>query len=219
MSKYIRARDNDHAHIWTLRWVVVALIIMNFALWNGWKSAPSEMRVHVPPDLSDGAILKVDDPPAANIYAFAVYLFQQLNRWESNGESEYGERIYELSAYFTPAFRQYLQDDLDKKSRAGELQGRARALATVPGYGFTPERVRDLGNGVWAIDAYFRLMEDVHELNVKSTVIRYPLRIVRYPVDSARNPWGLAFDVNPGEYPRRVSESELAGGPTNTPGA
>ena len=217
--KYAKALDDSRSHIWTLRLVILVLFVVIMALWNGWKTAPRELRVYVPPDLSNGATLRADDPLPANIYAFAVYLYQQLNRWETDGESEYGERIFTLDAYFTPAFRQQLLDDLGKKSRHGELHNRARALETVPGFGFTPERVQAMGNGVWQVDVYFRLREDVNELNVKDTIIRYPLRIVRYAVDSERNPWGLAFDVNPGERPYRVSQEELAGADVGDPGA
>lgn len=214
MAKYAKALDDSHAHILTLRGVIVIELVIILLLWNGWKSAPESMRVYVPPDLSNGAILAADTPQPANIYSFAFYLFQQLNRWETNGATEYGDKIFELDAFFTPAFRQQLLDDLEKKSRAGELSRRARALEVVPGYGFTPERVVDLGHGAWDVDIYFRLIEDVNELNVKDTVIRYPLRIVRYAVDPERNPWGLAFDVNPGATPYRVSATELAAGKT-----
>jgi len=212
MGKYTKALDNTLSHINTLRGVIAVLLVIIVLLWNGWKSAPDKIRVYIPPDLSQGAILEADDPAPANVYSFAFYMFQQLNRWETNGGTEYGDNIFALDAFFTPDFRQFLLDDLEKKSRAGELSRRSRALSVVPGYGFTPERVVDLGHGAWEVDIYFRLLEDVNELNVKDTVIRYPLRIVRYPVDPKRNPWGLAFDVNPGESPYRVSRGELDAG-------
>ena len=49
-------------------------------LWFGWSQAPKQLTLHVPPDLRSGATLSVDEVPAANVYAFAFYIFQQLNR-------------------------------------------------------------------------------------------------------------------------------------------
>jgi hypothetical protein len=43
---------------------------------------------------------------------------------------------------------------------------------------------------------------------VKQTAIRYPLRVVRYPVDAEANPWGLALDGFAGDGPTRIDESE-----------
>ena len=207
--KFSNALHDARAHIWTLRMVIVLEAVVIGAMWFGWQSAPNQIRVHVPPDLSRGAILTPDAPEPVNVYAFAMQTYQELNRWESNGETEYGDRIRSLTPMFTPAFRQSLIDDLETKSRQGELQNRSRALVSLPGLGFDPDRVKVLGEGLWEVELYFRLLEDVHELNVKDTVIVYPIRVVRFNADPRRNPWGLAISVNPGVYPERVRRAEL----------
>jgi hypothetical protein len=45
--------------------------------------------VHVPSDLRSGATLPVDEVPAASVYAFAVYIVQQLIRWPDDGAKVY----------------------------------------------------------------------------------------------------------------------------------
>lgn len=207
--KFANALHDARAHIWTLRMMVLLMAGVAGVMWYGWHTAPSDIRVHVPPDLSHGAVLAADRPEKVNVYSFVMQTYQELNRWETNGEREYGDRIRDLTPRFTPAFRQSLIDDLNTKSREGELANRSRALVSLPGLGFDPARVTPLGDGLWEVQLYFRLLEDVHELNVKDTVIVYPIRVIRYNADARRNPWGLAIDINPGVYPERVRTTEL----------
>ena len=56
------------------------------------------------------------------------------------------------------------------------------------------------------------LQESVKGMSIKRTLIRYPLRVVRYAVDHEKNPWQLALDGFTDEGPRRLEEEEL-----NTP--
>jgi hypothetical protein len=51
------------------------------------------------------------------------------------------------------------------------------------------------------------LNESVQGMRVKQTTIRYPIRVSRYPVDAATNPWGLALDGYAADGPVRLDES------------
>ena len=85
MRRYRLEIDNVRSHLRSL-WVVIGLqgfIIL--ALWIGWSQAPKQLRVYVPPDLRSGAVLAAEEVPPSNVYAFAFYIFQQLNRWHENG--------------------------------------------------------------------------------------------------------------------------------------
>lgn len=86
---YHKAMDIQQAHINTLRGVIVAQMIVIGALWYGWQSAPRDLTVHLPPDIRAGTSLG----PARcrqSVYAFGQYIFQQLNRWETDGQKEAG---------------------------------------------------------------------------------------------------------------------------------
>ena len=62
-------------------------------MWIGWSQAPKHLTVHIPPDLRSGAVLKIDEVPPSNVYAFAFYIFQQLNRWPNDGTRDYGQAM------------------------------------------------------------------------------------------------------------------------------
>ena len=80
MRRYRYEIDNVRAHLRSL-WVIIGVqIVVILALWFGWSQAPQRLTVHVPPDLRSGATLAVDEVPPANVYSFAFYIFQQLNR-------------------------------------------------------------------------------------------------------------------------------------------
>ncbi len=211
MRRYRHEIDNVRAHLRTL-WAVIGLeALIIAALWYGWSQAPKELIVHVPPDLRSGATLTVEAVPPANVYVFAFYLFQQLNRWPEDGTRDYGRAIFRISPYLTPKYRAELLADLDLKGRRGELAYRVRGVQGIPGHGFEERRVDILGDGVWVVWLDLDLFESVKGMTVKYTAIRYPLRVVRHAVDLEANPWGLALDGFAGEGPRRLTTEELAG--------
>ena len=99
MRRYRTEIDNVRAHLRSL-WTVIGLqFIVILVLWFGWSQAPKQLTVHVPPDLRSGATLSVNEAPAANVYAFAFYIFQQLNRWPEDGAKDYGKAIFRISPY------------------------------------------------------------------------------------------------------------------------
>ena len=104
MRRYRNEIDNVRAHLRSL-WAVIALQVLIIAgLWVGWAWAPDRLTVHIPPDLRSGAVLSVGDISPANVYAFAFYIFQQLNRWPEDGARDYGSAIFRVSPYLTPRF-------------------------------------------------------------------------------------------------------------------
>lgn len=219
MTRYRSALDAAHAHIATLRLACAALLLALLGAGLAWDRARQDLRIILPPDLRAGATLAADEIPPPAVYAFAYYLFQQLNRWPKNGETDYPRALYQLASYMTPAFEGLARAELEAKGRQGELAERTRALQELPGSAYTSQRVQVLGNGVWVVTLDAQIIETVRGAKVKDTTIRYPLRIVRYPIDPERNPWGLALDGY-AERPRRLSEAERltdAAAPAPTP--
>ena len=209
MRRYRYEIDNVRAHLRSL-WIIIGVqILVIFALWMGWSQAPKQLTVHVPPDLRSGATLSVNEVPEANVYAFAFYIFQQLNRWPEDGAQDYGQAIFRVSPYLTPRYQAELIADMELKGKRGELAYRVRGMHESAGHGFEEHRVDVLAPGVWVVWLDLALMESVKGMTVKQTAIRYPLRVVRLSVDPEANPWGLALDGVATKGPHRLTDAEL----------
>jgi len=209
MQRYRYEIDNVRSHLRSL-WIIIGVqIVVILALWFGWSQSPRYLTVHVPPDLRSGATQSVDEVPPANVYAFAFYIFQQLNHWSEDGAQDYGKAIFRISPYVTPRYRADLIADMELKGKQGELAYRVRGVQEVPGHGYAEQRVDVLAPGVWVVWLDIDLFESVKGMTVKKTSIRYPLRVVRLSIDPESNPWGLALDGFAASGPRRLSESEI----------
>ncbi|MCY4129543.1 MAG: TIGR03746 family integrating conjugative element protein [Gammaproteobacteria bacterium] len=194
LSRYRHVLENAYSNVRTL-WCVVgieAVLILVLAI--GLMRTPSSLTIHIPPDLQSGAMVYPNEPSPANVYAFALYIFQQLYRWPNDGASDFSRAIYALSGYLTPAYREALISELESKAKRGELAGRERGMQELPGNGFSEARVSILQDGVWVVTVDMELFETVKGVSVKRKAIRYPLRVVRYDIDREMNPWGLALD-------------------------
>ena len=202
--RYIDLNSSLKGHILTLRIVVGVLVLLNFLLWYGWLESRNDIRVHIPPDIRSGAVLQAGEITSPNVYAFAAYIFQQLNHWESDGEIDYGQQIYRMAAYLTPAYREYLTNDLAVRGKRGELSGRVRSIQPVSGQGYEERRVDVVDTDAWVVWLDFIIQETVRGMDVKNLKIRYPIRVVRYDVDPEINPWGLALAGFAGEGPSRL---------------
>ena len=213
MRRYRYEIDNVRAHLRSL-WIIIGVqVVVILALWFGWSQSPRHLTVHVPPDLRSGATQTIDQVPPANVYAFAFYIFQQLNHWSKDGAQDYGKAIFRISPYVTPRYRADLIADMELKGKQGELAYRVRGVQEVPGHGYEERRVDVLATGVWVVWLDIDLFESVKGMTVKRTTIRYPLRVVRLSVDPEANPWGLALDGFASTGPRRLNEAELADAP------
>ena len=211
--RYRSENENLKSHIKTLRLVAAAELLLIAALWHGWESAKAGLRIHIPPDLRSGAVVRADDPQPENVYAFARIIFQSIHYWPRDGQADYGKNIFDASYYLTPRFQEELSADMDRRGKNGELAGRVRSLQEMPGHGYEESRVKPLGNGVWAVTLDFQVGEYVRGIPVKTVAVSYPLRVVRSEGDPARNPWGLALDGYQGDGPKRIEPETVKPNP------
>lgn len=186
-----------------------ALLVAGFSV-MGWRAAPKDLDVHIPPDLSKGATIHAGkrEVPSPNVYTFAFYIWQQLNRWSKNGQQDYGDQIFKLQAYFTPSCREQLIADQKNRADQGELDQRTRTVTEIPGLGYLDERVVSLADGSWSVTMDTQLQETSRGVPVKDAYIRYPLHVVRFDVDRERNPWQLALDCYVGR-PERLDPKAI----------
>ena len=136
MSRFKNEVAHLQAHVKTLRLAGAALFVVALLLGFGWWSAPKSLTIHVPPDLRSGSTRKWWDVPPESVYAFTFYIWQQAQRWPTNGEQDYPRNLHALSAYFTPSCRAFLQQDYEFRRSNGELRQRVRGIYEIPGRGY-----------------------------------------------------------------------------------
>ncbi|GKS83614.1 TIGR03746 family integrating conjugative element protein [Acidovorax sp. SUPP1855] len=207
MSRFKNEVVHLQAHVTTLRRGGAALFALALLLGLGWWNAPRHLTIHVPPDLRSGSTRKWWDVPPESVYAFALYVYQQLNRWPTNGEDDYPRNLRALSAYLTPACQALLQQDYETRRNNGELRQRVRGLYELPGRGYGDDpaaRVKVLSERDWVVTLDVSADEYYGGEQVKRALVRYPLKVVRLDVDPERNPFGLALDCYSGT-PQRIA--------------
>lgn len=183
----------------TLWGVVAILVTINLLLFIGWMSAPRRLRVYLPPDLTQGALIKVDAIPKNTVYAFAYQIFTALNTWTHNGADDYKKNIQAYKNYLDPRFYQELLEDYDTRASNGSL-GRERLVTGVSDMGYDPQDVHILGDGTWLVDMHLKIQETVDGSVVKEVLMDYPLIVSRVNASIQVNPWGLAikgYDKDP----------------------
>lgn len=207
----LKQSQAENRRLTRILYVVIGLAA--FAM-LGWKTAPTNLTAHIPPDLRNGAKIKVGssapDVPDATVYTFAFYMWQQINRWQTDGAKDYGDQIFAMQAFLTPSCRSQLVADMNQRSNAGELTRRTRSVMEIPGLGYTQERVAINGGNAWKVLLDTQVIETQANVAVKDTFIRYPLRVVRFDVDRERNPWQLAIDCFGGDRPARLDAKAVA---------
>lgn len=214
---YRKKVDAQQAHIVSLRIALGLVFALCLAFAYGWWTAPKDLTVHVPPDLRSGSTRKWWDIPPESVYAFGLYIFQQMNRWPTDGETDYQDNIYRLDAYLTASCKAYLQKDYELRRNAGELRKRERGVFEIPGRGVDDQQEQHIiQNSIndWTVNLDVTADEHYGGERVKRALARYPLRILRSDMDPERNPFGLQWDCYDGT-PQRIEvaeEVEVSGG-------
>jgi integrating conjugative element protein (TIGR03746 family) len=206
MSRFRHEIVHLQAHIRTLRLAAGALALLALLLGLGWWSAPRDLTIHIPPDLRSGSTRRWWDVPPENVYAFAFYIWQQLQRWPSDGEADYPRNLKTLSAYLTPACQAFLEQDYQRRRANGELRLRVRGAYEIPGRGYGEDparRVRVISPRDWIVTLDLTADEYYSSEQIKRALVRYQLKVVRLDQDPEHNPFGLALDCY-AQPPQRI---------------
>ncbi len=197
MSRFKNEVVRLESHIKTLRAGCGLMFSIAVMMGFGWWDAPKNLTIHNPPDLRSGSTRKWWEVPPESVYTFSFYIFQQLNRWPTDGERDYPRILHKLSAYLTPSCKAELETDYQKRQTASELRSRTRSVFEIPerGYGDNPElRVQVVGRDKWLVTLDLATEEFYGSERVKQAFVRYPLNVVRQDIDPEKNPFGLALD-------------------------
>lgn len=196
-------------HLSTLKIIIVVLLVIVSGQWWRVGQLQEHRRIYVPPNLTKGIVTTFDEVPPPVVYTFAYYIFQQLNRWSSDGEDDYRQQIYRLQAYLAPSCLRAFTDDMNEKRRLGELRQRVRMIQEISGQGFLPRRVRNDAPSAWTTWLDLNLRETIGNHEVKNVNLRYQLSIVAFDVDKEANPWGLALACDGKLTPQLLNDEDV----------
>lgn len=210
---YIDALRQAQKTIGTLKQALFGVIALGVVGMLIARQLPVNLSIHPAPNMRAGDVIEVKGGvapvPSPNVYGFAIYIWQQINRWSTDGSTDYGSQLFTFQNYLTPGCQQQIKADIELRSAAGELSQRTRSLGEIPGQVFTEERVIAQGEYAWTVLLDLQLQETVRGTPVKDAFIRYPLRVVRYDVDREKNLWGLALDCYGDQRPQRLDPAEV----------
>lgn len=206
-NTYLEALASERSHNGFLRKVVACTFLAGaFGTYVAY-TVPKTIDVHLAPDIRAGSVVEIKNGvgyiPPENVYSFAYYIWQQLNRWQEDGMKDYPKQLYNLQSFVTAKCQAEIKDDMKNRAKNSELLQRTRLITEIPGFSFAANRVIADSSAVWTVFLDMQLQETYRGQNVKDTYVRYPLRIVRYDVDRERNPWGLGLDCF-SDQPKRL---------------
>ncbi|HVV67998.1 MAG TPA: TIGR03746 family integrating conjugative element protein [Gammaproteobacteria bacterium] len=187
-----KKEDRDRAVIHVQSRFIIVLVLLCALISVGWMTAPSRLRVYIPPDISNGATIKVSEIPAPLIYSFTYEIWQELNYWPEDGSKNYQKNLHTFAAYLTPEFQAELLEESKDLLTSGQIQ-RQRFLQGKSGSAFDVASVKKLSGDSWEVDLKVRLMEYKNNQLVKDVEILYPLKVIRHDVSNSINPYGLAI--------------------------
>ena len=223
-NTYLEALASERSHNGFLRKVVAGSLIAGVLGTYIAYTVPKTIDVHLAPDIRAGSVVEIKNGvgyiPPENVYSFAYYIWQQLNRWQEDGMKDYPKQLYNLQSFITAKCQAEIKDDMKNRAKNSELLQRTRLITEIPGFSFAANRVITEGSAAWTVFLDMQLQETYRGQNVKDTFIRYPLRIVRFDVDRERNPWGLGLDCF-SDQPQRLDVAQVKDGkvqalPSNT---
>ena len=212
-KQHLDALAAERAHSATLRKMILLVAAVGGLGMYFAHALPKRLDLHVAPDMKAGDTVRFADGqapvPDVNVYGFAYYIWQQINRWQTDGSKDYGQQIFQFQSYITPSCRAQLQADMQNRHNAGELRQRTRQMTEIPGLSYAANRVLPDGTAAWTVLLDMQLMETFRGQSVKDAFIRYPIRVVRYDVDRERNHWRLAIDCYGSHRPQRLDMRDV----------
>ena len=203
MARYVHADANLYGHIRTLRVVSITLSLGLMITMYGWHQASRNQRISIPPDIRYGSEVTLNTIHPWEVYNFAGYIWQQLNRCPTDCLKDYSSNLGRLTAFLTPEFKVWLANE--SNNRTSELRGRTRYILPSVGASYINSVYGETGNS-WTVSLDVDLHEHIGGVEVKTVQIKYYIRVVRRRIDPEFNPWGLLLDTMP-YPPERILKS------------
>lgn len=198
-----RKEDADNQIIKLQSKFILILALISAGLAIGWMRSPSDITIHIPPDIQNGATMKIGSIPSSLIYSFTYDLWQELNSWPIDGESDYKKNIDTYWPYLSTEFRSELLGNYNEQKSLGQLQ-RIRYMQGISGSAFDSSNVTKVGADTWVVNLKMHIVEYKNDQIVKEIDVLYPLKVARVNLASSINPYGLAI-VGYNSEPKRLN--------------
>lgn len=171
-----------------LSFITVGVVINN----NDLRDA---IRVWVAPDLSRSQLVESGQAQKAYVYNFASTIISGINRWKTNGETEYKANIYKYSVYVGSSFQNLLLNDYKRRldtsgGRTNELKDRSREMSLLSAVDSTKYVKKISGDRFYV---YLDVLDEERykgEL-IKSGAYRYVFEVVYDSANPENNDTGL----------------------------
>jgi integrating conjugative element protein (TIGR03746 family) len=200
-----RKEDADQKIISLQSKVILVLCIICAGLMIGWMRSPSDITVHIPPDIQNGSTFKVGSIPSSLIYSFTYDVWQEINSWPTDGEQDYKKNIDTFWAYLSPEFKSELLGNYNEQKSLGQLQ-RIRYVQGVSGSAYDVSNVQKTGEDTWTVNIKMHLVEYNNDQVVKKVDVLYPLKVMRVNMATSINPYGLVISGYASE-PKRLDST------------
>ncbi|EMY6611311.1 MULTISPECIES: PFL_4703 family integrating conjugative element protein [Vibrio] len=206
LPKRMVARFKEHdSHIATLRSIIFGLsIALGMSIYSN-SQAPKQLRIRIPPDITNGAVLSPNDFPKASILSDVAYLWTAMNTWEKNGVEDTKDNLHRWQYFFSPDFLAQLAEEYRELKFGGFLKRKKRSWYVGKMLSEFDERVVKTSNQTWTVYIDMATEETYLGKVVKETVIRYPLLVERFDSNIEYNPLGIRI-VGYAQEPYRIEK-------------
>jgi len=188
MKRYAYIDDNLLAQIrWLWLFSGLCLLALILAI-LGWIWSMQSHRLSLPPLLDYGGHINTNEIQNWEVYNFAGYVWQALNRCSTDCSAELPTRLGQMRALVTTEFAKSMHQEYQQ--RRAQLLGRERYLVPLVS-AWNSQLVQHLSPGRWQVQLDVQLIERIGTTEVKKVPIRYLIEVIENRVDPVFNPWGL----------------------------
>ncbi|MDN2483941.1 PFL_4703 family integrating conjugative element protein [Vibrio agarivorans] len=205
LPKNMVSRFKEHdSHVFTLRIIIGGLLIALVMSLHALSQAPKQLRIRIPPDISNGAVINPNGFPKASVLSDVSYLWTAMNTWQTDGTKDTEQNLFRWQHFYSPEFLEQLREEYKRAGARGELNRKKRSWLAPASLMEFNDRVIETTSGSWIVYIDMKTEEDYMNRTVKSTTIRYPLLVERYDANIEMNPLGLRI-VGYADRPQRIS--------------
>jgi hypothetical protein len=174
---------------------VASLLIIVLGLLVIIALAPKRVEFWLTPSMMEnGGLIQAGHVPKEYVHGFASTLIPTLNTWSKAGKKEFSENLQAFHYYFTPRFKQVMQDTC----KAYEDAQFFNRIQTASLYRFMePSDVKPIGKNTWEVHLLLRITQRLNNKSpmvIADKVVDYHFRIVKVAISKLHNPFELAID-------------------------
>lgn len=178
---------------WQAAFFVLAIITIGVVVNN--NDLRDAIRIWVSPDLSRSQLVESGQAQKAYVYNFVNTVVSGINRWKSDGETEYRANIFKYSTYISASFQNLLLNDYKRRldtsgGRTNELKDRSREMSLLSAVDST-KYVRKVSGDRFYV--YLDVLDEERykgEL-IKSGAYRYVIEVMYDSASPENNDTGL----------------------------